>query len=1090
MLKILPLLGLCLLWVWGVSAQAQISVDSQWVEHGQNPVGIDAQPPRLSWKLASPKNDQSQSAYQILVASSAEKLAKDEADLWDSGKVASSQSIYIRYAGKPLASGEECHWKVKVWNQKRVESPWSEPATWSMGILKATDWKGEWIGYNPVVERRLPKSGVLSKMDWEGTSWIWTGEGDATKDAPAGRRYFKFNFDLLKDKKVLKGFLRITADDQFRIFFNGQGVERTVGDNWKQPAEVEITSDLRDGRVNAAIEVLNLRKGPAALACKIAVEYADGTIQVVSADETNATWTTEVNDESRKDFVRVTPREIKMSPVKVLGPVGMEPWGKPEYGFLPGVEQTAPNPLLRKEFTVSKPVKRATWYSCGLGCAELYCDGERVGDEVLNPAYTQYDQTVLYTTHDVTSQIKQGKNALGVMLGNGWYNMTTRTVWHFEKADWRDRPKLLSMLHLEYADDTSEDIVSDETWKAATSPVLADSLHNGEVYDAREEKEGWTKAAYNDNKWAQAEKMAAPKGELRAQMIAPIKIEETLKVTRILEPRPGVYVFDLGKNIAGHAKLRLQGPAGQEVRLIYGEKLMDDNTVDRHLNGLTWGGSFQEDAYTLKGEGMEEWEARFAYHGFRYVEVRGFPGKPTLDSLEGRFVHTSFPNAGEFTSSSELTNAIQDSVRASYEGNFIGFPTDCPTREKKGWLGDAHLPTEAGLWNFDNAAGYIKWLRDIRDAQEPNGKLKTVIPSGGYGAEEPDWNVAVIIIPWDVYLYTGDKTILADNYEAMKKWMGYLERENPDYLSKHGVGDWVSPFKRTSFTVTSTCYFYSGALQLAQIAELLGHPDDVTYYRALAGKVRDAFNKAFLKPDGIIDNGTQTAQAMALYHGLVPDDQKTAVFDKLVQEIHSVNDTQDVGYHGAKALWRVLSDYGRQDLAWKLATNTSMPSYGYWVSEGFTTLNEMWQGNRKGGGGGSNNHIAFGDISAWYYQYLAGINPIWSEPGFKEIIIKPMPVAGLGSVSAWHDSPYGRIGSKWEIMGSVKGTLLSMETDIPVNTTATIHIPSADGVVTAGGKPLEKIPGLTIVSKDKNEVVVKVGSGHYRFETRWSAAQS
>ena len=534
----------------------------------------------------------------------------------------------------------------------------------------------------------------------------------------------------------------------------------------------------------------------------------------------------------------------------------------------------------------------------------------------------------------------------------------------------------------------------------------------------------------------------------------------------------------------------MSGPAGQEVRLVYGEKLMEDGAVDRHLNGLTWGGSFQEDAYTLKGDGVEEWEPRFVYHGFRYVEVRGFPGKPSLDALEGRFVHTSFADAGEFTSSSELTNAIQQATRASYKGNFLGFPADCPTRENMGWLGDAHLPTEAGRWNFDNAAGYKKWLQDIRDAQAPDGSLKTVIPSGGYGAEEPDWNVAVIIIPWQVYLYTADKSILADNYEAMKKWMGFLVKENPDYISKHGVGDWVSPFRKTAFAVTSTCYFYSGALQLAQIADVLGHPDDAKSYRQLADKVRVAFNKAFVKPDGLVDNGTQTAQAMALYHGLISPEQKAAVFDKLVKEIHSVNDTQDVGYHGAKVLWRVLSDNGRQDLAWKLATNTSMPSYGFWVSEGFTTLNEMWQGNRKGGGGGSNNHIAFGDISAWYYQYLAGINAVWSQPGFKEIVIRPMPVAALGSVSAWHDSPYGRVTSKWQLKGSVKGTLLSMQTAIPVNTTATIHVPSADGVVTINDKPLEKAPGITVVSKGNGEVVLKVGSGDYRFETRWSAPQT
>ncbi len=1087
---------------------APVAVESLQVEHADNPLGIDSKQPRLSWILKSDMRGQTQSAYQILVASSQQKLESGKADLWDSGKVSSDQSVYVSYRGKTLPSHQECWWKVKVWDRTGKASAWSAPGKWTMGILTPEEWRGKWIGYNPKFERRLPKTGVLSKMNWDNTSWIWTGEGDATKDSPAGRRYFKFNFDLLKDKPVLKAYMRITADDQYRIFFAGSGVERTNGDDWKKPVEVELMpADLRDGKVNAAIEVFNTKPGPAGLACKIAVEYTDGTVQVVSAGETNATWTTAVTGEQRRDWMSAVPKELKMSPVKVMGPVGIAPWGKPEYGFLPGFEQTAPNPLLRKTFTIKKPVKRATLYSCGLGCSEIFLNGKRAGDEVLNPAYTQYHQTVLYTTHDLTGQLKEGENTLGAILGNGWYNMTTRTTWLCEKAPWRDRPKLLATLRVEYADGTIEEIVTDESWKASTGPILADSIHNGEFYDAREEKTGWNETSYKDKKWAPAEIMAAPKGELCAQMIAPMRIHETLKAVRILEPRPGVYVFDVGKNIVGHARLRVQGPAGQEVRLIYGEKLMDDNTVDRHLNGLTWGGSFQEDAYILKGKGLEEWEARFTYHGFRYVEVRGFPGEPTLDSLDGLFVYTSFPDAGEFTSSSSLINSIQDAARRSYKGNFLGFPADCPTREKKGWTGDAHLVSEQAMLNFDNTAGYKKWMRDIRSNQDANGKLKQVAPTGGWGVDDPDWTIAMIIIPWDVYLYSGDKTILSDNYETMKRWVGAQEKENPDCILKYGCGDWVVPFKRTSHAVSSTCYFHSGVLKLAQMADVLGKPEDAKYYRELADQVRAAFNKTFVKPDGTIDNRayppytkgpggleadpvTQTAQALALYHGMIPPEQTSAVFGKLVELIHNANDMQDVGYLGAKALWRVLSDNGRQDLAWKIASNTSMPSYGFWINEGFNTLNEMWQGTKKGGGGASNNHPAFGDISAWFYQYLAGINADPQQPGFKHIIIRPMPVAALGSVSAWHNSPYGRISSRWEIKGSAKGTVFTLETGIPVNTTATIHIPSADGAVTMNGKPLDKIPGLSVVSKDKNEVVVKAGSGSYRFETLWSENQN
>ena len=411
-----------------------------------------------------------------------------------------------------------------------------------------------------------------------------------------------------------------------------------------------------------------------------------------------------------------------------------------------------PAPLFRKGFILAKQPVRARVYICGLGYYELRVNGAKVGDHVLDPAFTRYDRRALYVTYDVTDLLKKGPNALGVILGNGWYNMHTRCVWDFDKAPWRDRPVLLCQLELTFEDGSKRVIASDATWRVTTGPIVFDSIRNGETYDARLEKAGWDTAEYDDMNWPPAEIVSGPKGELAAQMLPPIKVTKTFKPAKLTQPKPGVYVFDTGQNMAGWTRLRVSGPAGTEIVLKYGERLNPDGTLDqKEIGQHIKTGKPQTDTYILKGQGTEVWEPRFAYYGFQYVEVTGLPGKPDLNTLEARVVHTSFERAGSFECSNDLLNRIQQNTLWSYISNFLGYPTDCPHREKNGWTGDAHLAAETGLYNFHSAPAYAKWLNDLKDEQRPSGELPGIVPTSGWGYQwgnGPAWDSAYVLIPW------------------------------------------------------------------------------------------------------------------------------------------------------------------------------------------------------------------------------------------------------------------------------------------------------------------------------------------------------
>ncbi len=740
-----------------------------------------------------------------------------------------------------------------------------------------------------------------------------------------------------------------------------------------------------------------------------------------------------------------------------------------------------PAPFLRHTFELKGKIKRARVYICGLGYYELHINGKKIGDHLLDPGYTRYDRRALYVTYDVTDALQRGKNAVGVILGNGWYNVHTKAVWNFHKAPWRSAPKLLMQVVIEYAGGRIETIATDESWKTSTGPIVFDSIYGGETYDARLEKPGWDTPGYDDSQWSFAELVEAPKGKLVAEAIPSIKADQVIRPVKVTEPRRGVFVFNMGQNFAGFAELSVRGPAGTQVVMKYGERLAEDGTLDRadiqqHVVRVDTNQQYQTDTYILKGKGRETWHSRFTYHGFQYVEVTGFPGKPALDNLRGVFVHSAVPVAGQFECSNPLLNKIWRAARWSYLSNLQGIPTDCPHREKNGWTGDAHLAAEQGLFSYEPESVYSKWINDVGDEQRPTGELPGIVPTSGWGYDwgnGPAWDSAFLLIPYYLYEYCGDTSLFQNHYAGMKRYVDYVTGKSKDGIVSIGLNDWAPWKTQTPADITSTAYYYRDAQIVALAAKVLGNNEDAKNYAELAQSIKKAFNDKFFDPrTGSYGNGSQTALSCALYQGLAEPDCRPAVLSNLVAAVEQQNGHIDTGILGAKYILNALTDCGRADVAYRMATQTDQPGWGCWIGQGATTLWEQWNGSE------SRNHIMFGDISAWFYKALAGINPDPQAPGFAHFVIRPNPVPGLTSAKASYNSVRGQIVSDWK---TERGRL-RLHLVIPANTTAAVYMPTSDpAVVTESGRPVAKAPGVKVLGNQNGRPVFEVGSGDYVF---------
>lgn len=744
----------------------------------------------------------------------------------------------------------------------------------------------------------------------------------------------------------------------------------------------------------------------------------------------------------------------------------------------PSVEPD-PAPLLRTTFDVGKPVARARLYGTGLGFHELFLNGQKVGDQVLSPVFTQYEKRVCYLVHDVTAQLREGRNALGAMLGNGWYNQHAREVWQLHRAAWRDRPKLLCLLAIEFTDGTRQIVASGPEWRVAHGPIRYDGIRNGETYDAREERTGWTRVDFDDAAWPRAALAEPPAGELAWEGMPPVRVIETLKPVSITPLADGRQVVDFGQNLAGWARLRVSGPAGTEIRLKYGERLLDDGGVshqylDKHIKS----GGFQTDRFILSGRGDETWEPRFTFHGFRFVEVSGYPGKLSAEDIAAHVVRTDFSKAGNFRCSDETVNRIVACASWSYRGNFQGRPSDCPHREKNSWAGDAVMAAEQAMYQWHNVAAYEQWMRSFRDVQRPNGQMPLIIPTGDWGYDyrgevQPPRDAAFLVIPWYLYLYHGDRRVLEDNFAGMRAWVDYCGTRARDHIVDEGIGDHSPAGEPTETALTSTAFYFQGADLLARIAGVIGRDEEARRYTALAQEIKAAYQMRFRRGGGKYGEGTQTAQACTIGLGLFSPREQNDVVARLVDDVEARGRHLATGNLGTKYLFRALSRNGHAALAYEVALQRSSPGYGYWIDRGATTLWEWWTDDSP-----SLNHGRWADIVAWFHQELAGLRADPAHPGFKHFHVMPHLLGDLTWVKAWHDSVHGRIESAWHR----DGERLTLNVLAPPNTTATIHVPAkSKQVVTLDGQPPEMIEGVKFLRFREGRAEYEIGSGRYEF---------
>ena len=748
------------------------------------------------------------------------------------------------------------------------------------------------------------------------------------------------------------------------------------------------------------------------------------------------------------------------------------------------------SPYLRKEFPLDGPVRRARLYATARGVYELHLNGSRVGDDVLAPGWTDYDRRVQYQTYDVTPLLAEGANVLGAVLGDGWYAGFVGFDPKHRGALYGPRPQVLAQLNVEYEDGSWQSISTDGSWRCSEGPILFSDLLMGESYDARKEMSGWAEPGFDDSGWYGVEAREIGDTILVAQPDEGVRVTEELEAKTVTEPRDDVYVFDMGKNMVGWVRLKVEGEAGTEVTLRHAEALNPDGTI--YTTNLR--SARATDRYILKGEGEEVYEPRFTFHGFRFVEVTGYPGEPRPEAVTGRVVHSATPPTGSFECSNGMVNELQENILWGQRGNFLSVPTDCPQRDERlGWMGDAQVFVRTASFNMDVAAFFEKWMVDVEDAQSSEGAFPDVAPLlTGSGLMDlsrgaPAWGDAGIIVPWTIYRTYDDTRIVERHYDAMARWMEYLHEANPDLIRKNRMGnnygDWLSPRgDHTPKHLLATAYWAYDAKLMAEMAEAIGRTGDAKEYRSLSQRIAAAFNEVFVSPDGRIEGDTQTCYLLALHMGLLPEDRRPAAAEHLVRTIEREDWHLSTGFVGVGYLCPVLTETGHTAVAYRLLLNETYPSWGYTIKNGATTIWERWDGWTEENGFqspnmNSFNHYSLGSVGEWLYRYVAGID--LRSPGYGHIVIRPRPGGGLIYARGEYDAVRGRISSSWKI----EDGRFSLEVLIPPNTTATVHLPSTDGV-SEGGRPVGEVGDVEHLRTEEGETILSVGSGRYEFSGR------
>ncbi len=751
--------------------------------------------------------------------------------------------------------------------------------------------------------------------------------------------------------------------------------------------------------------------------------------------------------------------------------------------------ETAEMPLFRRQFAVKRKLVRAMMYVSAMGQGEVHLNGQKVGDAEMGPSWTDYRKTVRYEAYDVTAMLRQGKNAVGVMVGNGMFNVVKTPQRYTKLVNSFGQPMVLLQMRLTYADGSSETVVSDGSWNAAAGPITFSSTYGGEDYDATREQAGWDSARFRAKGWKRVCVVDGPAGKLAAEVALPLKVMKTYTPAKTTEVKSGIVVYDLGQNFAGWPDVKLRGPRGAVVKMVPGELLNADGTVSqRSSGGPEWF------SYTLKGDGVEQWHPQFSYYGFRYVQVEWTAGKGEVVSLTGQAVHSSSRTVGEFASSNEMLNGIHHLITTAMENNTVSILTDCPHREKLGWLEETHLVAPGLIFNSDLQGMFAATAGNIADAQKADGMVPTTAPQytvfgeHGYGIfdDSPEWGSSSVLAAWSAYRAYGDVGELQREYPVMQRYVKFLAGKANDGIVSYGLGDWydIGPgepgvSKQTTLGVTATLMLYEDAMTMAKIAKLLDKPEDAEGYAALATRTGAAFNARFWNAaTGQYDKGSQTANAMPLALGLVPEERRAEVLEHIVADIHAHDDHVTTGEIGYPYMLRTLMAGGRSDVVMAMMMRKDPPSYGSQLAAGATALTEAWDANPRS----SQDHFMLGGAEEWFYRGLSGIDFDLSRTARDErITIRPAAVDGVGWAKCSYESKVGRIESNWK---KEDGTL-KMEMTIPAGETATVWVPAkGDAVVMEGAVPAEKAAGVTLVQRIDGAAAYRVASGSYRFTAK------
>jgi alpha-L-rhamnosidase len=1037
----------------------QLTVAGLTTERTTDPIGLDVTQPRLGWRIDSTARGMVQESYQVRVATNSARLG--DADVWDSGRVRSRHSTLVPYAGPALQPRTRYAWQVRVWDMTGRASGWSAPASWETGVRGADGWRADWIGlpspteswtdYTVQTTVRLERdaAGIYLRAHGSANAYMW--QFSITGGTAKLRPHVRVNGAWTVIKEVPLGDVvpadKLTAPHTLRITAAGDTFT-----TWVDGTQVDVTRNTA---------------------------HRAGSVGLRSSGDETGNFSDFSVTSSGGDSLFAAPLTDGENPfgggTSTAG--GLRITGDTE-AMLIALDA---NPLLRRGFRVDGEIARARVYATALGVYQLSLNGHRVGDHELAPGWTNYDKRVQYQTYDVTRQLRQGDNAVGAMLGDGWYSGTI--AW-LGTDNYGSRPHLSAQLLIDYTDGRTETVHTDDSWRATPGPFRQSDLIHGETYDARRLPTGWDRPGFDDSGWSPATvDDTGATGRIVAQVDPPVRVVQEMPARALTQPTPGTWIFDLGQNMVGKVRLKVAGPVGATVRIRHAEVLNPDGSAyTANLRSAR-----ATDHYTLRGGGAEVYEPTFTFHGFRYVELTGFPGTPDLSTVTGLVMHTDGELTSEFETSNAMVNRLHSNITWGQRGNFLSIPTDTPARDERlGWTGDINVFAETATFNMDSLTFLSKWLQDLRDAQSANGAYPDVAPRACCGDGATGWADAGITVPYTLWQRYGDTRMIEEHYASMVRYASWLQSTSSGNRRTNAGPylDWLNLDDPTPAGVIGTAYYAYSIRLLAEMAGAIGRDADAARYAALARDTAQAFVDTYVSADGTVQGDSQTGYVLAIGMNLLPETLRAKAADRLVANVQRHDWHLSTGFLGTPDLLPALSDTGHLDVAYRLLLNDTYPSWGYEIAKGATTVWERWNSIMPDGSFGdvsmnSFNHYAYGAVGDWMYRTVAGIQPDAGNPGYTHLTFAPQPGGGLTSARASYRSAQGVIGSDWDL--DARGDM-RLRLTVPANTTATMRIPAPGRhAVTEGGRPAEQADGVRFVRMDGAVAVFEIGSGSYSF---------